>query len=45
MTSFLASFLHGETPSRPIGVMRIIVGTAALLKLTQIAPLLFRAQV
>jgi predicted DCC family thiol-disulfide oxidoreductase YuxK len=42
MTSFLASFLHGETPSRPIGVMRIIVGTAALLKLTQIAPLLFR---
>jgi predicted DCC family thiol-disulfide oxidoreductase YuxK len=42
MTPSLASLLNADTPSRPIGVMRVVVGSAALLKLTQIAPLLFR---
>jgi predicted DCC family thiol-disulfide oxidoreductase YuxK/uncharacterized membrane protein YphA (DoxX/SURF4 family) len=42
ITSSLASLLNTNVPSRPIGVMRVIVGSAALLKLTQMAPLLFR---
>jgi predicted DCC family thiol-disulfide oxidoreductase YuxK/uncharacterized membrane protein YphA (DoxX/SURF4 family) len=42
MTSSPASLLNGEIASRPIGVMRVIVGSAALLKLTQMAPLLLR---
>jgi predicted DCC family thiol-disulfide oxidoreductase YuxK len=42
MTSSLAPLLTADVPSRPIGVMRVIVGSAALLKLTQMAPLLFR---
>jgi predicted DCC family thiol-disulfide oxidoreductase YuxK len=42
MTPSPASLLNAAFPSRPIGVMRVIVGCAALLKLTQMAPLLFR---
>jgi predicted DCC family thiol-disulfide oxidoreductase YuxK len=42
ITSSLASLVSVDVPSRPIGVMRVIVGSAALLKLMLIAPLLFR---
>jgi predicted DCC family thiol-disulfide oxidoreductase YuxK len=38
----LTSLVTAEVPSRPIGVMRVIVGSGALLKLILLAPLLFR---
>jgi predicted DCC family thiol-disulfide oxidoreductase YuxK len=42
LTSSPVSLVHAEAPSRPIGVMRVIVGSGALLKMMLLAPLLFR---
>jgi len=42
MTSSLASLLNADRPSRPIGVMRVVVGAGALLKLMLTAPPVFR---
>jgi predicted DCC family thiol-disulfide oxidoreductase YuxK len=42
IASSLASRVNADAPSRPIGVMRVIIGSGALLKLILLAPLVFR---